>query len=742
MLARPWPALMSQKRYTKKWIIRETGDPVAYAAAAEIAAALGVLFPTARLLVNRGYRTCEAARRFVRMETEYLHNPFLMADMDKGVTRILEAVERGEKITVYGDYDVDGVTAVSTLCLYLTAIGGRVDYYIPNRIGEGYGVSEGALERIAQSGTRLLVTVDTGITANAEVAYAKTLGLEVIVTDHHECRGELPEACAVINPCRPDCPYPFKELAGVGVVFKLVCALEETRQGGKKSRLDCVRDICYRYADLVALGTIADVMPVRDENRLIISLGLKMMENTKRCGLAALFAAATRTSEAKQVSGRRAERRPKITSVFIGYTIAPRINAAGRISSAELAVELFLTESADRAEEIARKLCEINRERQTEENRIAEQVYERIEKEYDLENAGVIVLDADDWHHGIIGIVASRVTEKFGLPSILISFEGSVGEAPSGEDIGKGSGRSVKGINLVDALVYCGDLLIRYGGHELAAGLSLERKMVPRFREKINEYVLKNYTKDLLTPAIEADFELRMEEISLQLAEEIRLLEPYGVSNPAPVFVLREAKITDIQPVCAGKHTKLVLAQDGCAMVAMCFSFSQEEMDLYPGDFVDLLFNLDINEYNSQKHVQLIARDIRLSERARAELAGMRARVREILAGAPILSGEAVVPEREDFVAVYTLLRRELRMGRRQMTHRSLLAKLLAAHGPADMNYIRLKFVLLILEEMNLLGITETAEDSYQFSLPDAGTKIDLDRSLILQRLRAMCPKK
>ena len=733
---------MNKKRCTKKWIIRERDGEAALTAAKEIADSLGVMLPTARLLVNRGYHTYEEALRFIRMETEYLHDPFLMVDMEKGAVRILQAVENGEMITIYGDYDVDGVTSVSTLCLYLRSIGGKVDYYIPNRVGEGYGVSAAAIERIAQKGCTLIITVDTGITANEEIDYAKTLGVDVIVTDHHECRGELPDAYAIINPCRPDCPYPFKELAGVGVVFKLVCALEEKRLLGRKSRLDCVRDICMQYADLVALGTIADVMPVKDENRLIVSFGLKMMENTKRIGLSALFAASVRTCDTKTAGGaqRRVGKKTKITTVFIGYTIAPRINAAGRISSAELAVELFLTESKERAREISLELCEINRERQTEENRIAEQVYERIQKEYDLDSAAVIVLDSDDWHHGIIGIVSSRVTEKFGLPSILISFEGAVGDTPSDADIGKGSGRSVKGINLVDALVHCDDLLIRYGGHELAAGLSLERGKVSLFREKINDYVQKNYSRDLLIPTIEADFELRMEEISMQLAEEIRLLEPYGVSNPSPVFIMREALITDVKPISAGKHTKLVLAQGGSAMVAMCFSFPQSEMNFYVGDYVDVLFNLDINEYNNQKLVQMIARDIRLSQKTQEKLLEMKSRTQEILAGAPILPGESVVPDRDDFVVVYTFIRRELRMGRSIISHRALLSRLKTGDAAVNLNYIKLRIVIMIMQELNIVDVTEISEEVYQFAISDTKFKTDLDRSEILKKLRANAP--
>lgn len=734
---------MTRKKSNKKWIIKETDVEASRAAAREISGALGLLEETGRLLCNRGYKTPTAASRFIKMETEMLHDPYLLADMDKAVERIQKAINSGESIMIYGDYDVDGVTSVSMLYMYLRAFGSDVKYYIPNRIGEGYGVSPAAIERIAKSGVSLIITVDTGITANEEIELAKKLGVDVVVTDHHECRGDLPDACAVVNPCRPDCGYPFTELAGVGVVFKLVCALEERIYNNTKTKIECVRDICREYADLVALGTIADVMPIKDENRLIVGYGLKLMENTGRCGLAALIEASTQRTEVKAVSGTvaRPVRKPKITSIFIGYTIAPRINAAGRISSAERAVELFLTESEDEAREIAAELCGINRDRQTEENRIAEQAYEKILSEYDVDNSAVIVLDADDWHHGVIGIVASRITEKFGLPSILISFEGADTDTKLGGDIGKGSGRSIKGINLVDALVYCDDLLVKYGGHELAAGLSVERSKVELFREKINEYVKSNYSCDMLIPTIEADYELRMDEINMRFAEEIRLLEPFGVSNPMPSFVMKDVLVTDIQPISGGKHTKLVLMQGERSIVAMCFSSTQAELCLYPGDYADILFTIDINEYNNQKTVQIIVRDIRESALAAENMMKMLERYEQIKEGAPILPGENVIPDRNDFVAVYTLIKKELCMGRDTLSHRALLAKLKTCEPSSDINHIKLKFIIKIMQELNIIGIVETTDEIYEFKNVFTKNKTDLEKSAILKKLRGQAAR-
>ena len=484
----------------KRWIIKSVDTAESENEISKISRDLGINRIVAKLLYNRGYTDTESAKSFIYMETEMLSNPFLLQDIEKGIDRISEAVSRGEKITVYGDYDVDGVTAVCTLYLYLKSVGANVEYYIPNRIGEGYGVSTVAIDSIAEGGTGLIVTVDTGITATEEVLYAKSLGIDFVITDHHECRTALPEAVAVINPHRPDCPYPFKELAGVGVVFKLVCAYEE-RIGGT-TRREAAKKIFSEYADLVAIGTIADVMPIKDENRIIVRYGLSKIENNKRVGLSALMEAASSRNDAQK--NQRNKKRSKITSGYIGYTIAPRINAAGRIKNASMAVELFLSQDPDYAREIAEELCHTNRERQAEENKIMLEAAEQIDN-LNIDDNPVIVLDADHWHHGVIGIVSSRITEKYSRPSILVSFEGNEGDTPSPDDIGKGSGRSIKGMNLVDALCYCSEHLVKFGGHELAAGLSVKRCELDNFRALINEYAKNNLSQDDMIPTVEAD---------------------------------------------------------------------------------------------------------------------------------------------------------------------------------------------------------------------------------------------
>ena len=706
----------------KKWNILGERD----ARVEELAASLGIGTMAAGLLCNRGYTTKEAAMRFLHMEEEMLHPPLLLRDMDKAVARIKKAIDAKERIVIYGDYDVDGVTSVTILYLYLSAKGADVGYYIPNRMGEGYGMSENSLDNLIDDGANLIVTVDTGITANAEVEHALSRGTDVVVTDHHECHGDLPCAAAVVNPRRPDCDYPFKELAGVGVVFKLLCACEAAYEAIPE--YEAVRRICDEYADLVAIGTIADVMPIKDENRLIVAYGLNKIEKGARMGLTALCEAVARKPD-----GSKASRTPKITSSFVGYTLAPRINAAGRISSASLAVELFLTSSRDKANELAARLCDINRERQSEETRIAMEAYARIEASHDFENDPVIVLEADSWHHGVIGIVASRITEKYGLPSILISFDGA--QSDGNLDIGKGSGRSVKGLNLVDALVHCGDLLEKYGGHELAAGLSVSRENIDAFRKKINAYARENFSKTDLVPTLDADFVISGEEVNINNADELRILEPYGVSNPVPSFVLLGMRVEDVQAISFGKHTKIVLKRDGAApLTAMYFSRSPKDAEVYAGDKVDIFATMDINEFGGQRTAQLIVRDIRISEDEEAKYASLRARYEQIWQGGAVEKDEDVVPSRDEFACVYNFLRRRSRFGEDIFSVREMLLRELPL---AEIGYIKLRFIINILLELNIVGVEELSPEKYSFKMHYQSKHTDLEKSALLRRLRA-----
>ncbi len=693
---------------------------------------MGVSELFAVLLYNRGYRSAEAAERFLRLEQEDFHDPYLLADMEAAVERIFTALTAHEKITIYGDYDVDGVTSVTTLYLYLKSLGADVGIKIPKREGEGYGVSCAAVELLAKEGVRLIITVDTGITANAEVAYAKSLGVDFVITDHHECRDDLPPACAVVNPHRPDCSYPFEELAGVGVVFKLLCACEmrRCREAGEPV-INGIRRICIEYADLTAVGTIADVMPVVDENRLIVSLGLKRMETEPRAGLQALLEASSSRKGSE-------ETKKKITSGMIGFGIAPRINAAGRISDAAIAVNLLLENDGERARIAAEELCEINRKRQEEENHIAVEAYAQIEEQVDLDQDVVIVLDSDHWHPGIIGIVSSRITERYGLPSILISFDGMDGEENPLDD-GKGSGRSIKGLNLVEALHHCEDLLVKYGGHELAAGLTVKRADLDAFRKAINAYAKEHLSEDMLKIRLEADLELAMTDITLRFAKELSLLEPFGVGNVSPVFVLKNAYVKKITQIGGGKHTRLLLERDGICVTALYFGMSESELGFEMGDAIDVLFHLDINDYKNVQSVQMIVQDIRLADAFCARMKEQKERYTEISEGASYLVEEDILPVRDDFAAVYKLLRREFRSGTSVLDQKTLLKLLRGTAGAESINYIKLKYILRVMNELQICQIEEISEDLYRFSVLFQAAKTSIEKSSILKKLKSQC---
>ena len=724
---------MKEFKREKVWRERYAfGDKERDAVISDMANAMGVSELFAVLLYNRGYRSAEEATRFLRLEQTDFHDPYLMADMDRAVERILRAVRDGERICIYGDYDVDGVTSVTVLYLYLVSLGAKVDIKIPTRDGEGYGVSFQTVEKLAKDGVRLIITVDTGITANQEVEYAKELGVEFVVTDHHECRVELPSACAVVNPHRPDCPYPFKELAGVGVVFKVLCACEmkRCREAGEPV-IQGIRRICMEYADLTAVGTIADVMPVVDENRMIVSLGLRLMENTSRPGLRALIEASS-----SKKSGE--EHVKKVTAGMIGFAIAPRINAAGRISDATIAVRLLLETDSNRAKEAAEELCEINRLRQAEENRIAIEAYEQIEETIDPEKDLVIVLNSDDWKHGIIGIVASRITERYGLPSILISFEGS-GSDESPFDDGKGSGRSVKGMNLVEALHHCEDLLVKYGGHELAAGLTVKRGNLEDFKKKINEYARQTLTEEALKICVEADCELGISDVTLRFANEILTLEPFGVGNPSPIFMMRDMNVKRITPIGGGKHTRLLLEKDGVCVTGLYFGVGESELGFEAGDLIDVLFHLDINDYKNTRTVQLVLQDARVAEVFTAALDAQKKRYAEINEGGTFDSSEDVLPSREDFACVYKVLRREYRYGTSVLDQKSILKLIHSGGAYQGINYIKLKYILRIFSELNICEIEELDNDIYQFHVFYNATKTNIEKSSILKKLRSQC---
>ncbi|MCX7921924.1 MAG: single-stranded-DNA-specific exonuclease RecJ [Clostridia bacterium] len=534
----------------------------------------------AKIFLGRGIEDCDYIKRFLNPSLAELHDPFLMKDMDRAVARIVKAINSKEKIMVFGDYDVDGITSTSILYDFLCAQGASVGFYIPDRINEGYGLSISAIDRVIQGGVSLIITVDCGITAVEEVKYIKDNNIDIVITDHHECKGELPQCDAVINPWRNDCPYPFKELAGVGVVYKLINAICIDRGLG---------DLHHHYLDLVAVGTIADVVPLVGENRIIVKQGLLKLHSTSNIGL-------------KTIINNCALKDKPITSWTVSFVIAPRINAAGRIGDAGRAVRLFITRDSAEAMDIALKLHDENKFRQDTELEILQQVLSIIDSDVKLQEEKIIVVAGEGWHHGVIGIVASKITERYHRPCILISVEG---------EIGKGSGRSIDCFNLFKALVNCEELLERYGGHELAAGLTIRSEKISLLRTMINEYAASCLTDEDLIPRVKIDVRLSKSDVTLDSVNEIEMLAPFGAGNPSPVFGYEGLKVEDIRTVGDNKHLKLRLEDRGAFFDAIGFNMGSLMDSFEVTDLLDVACSLEINTWNSIKKLQLNLKDIR-----------------------------------------------------------------------------------------------------------------------------------
>ena len=690
------------------WTIGKVDETLAQ----KLADTLGISDFTARLMASRGITDPDAAKEYLFGRAELLHDPFLLPDMEKAVERIQKALADNEKILIYGDYDVDGVTSVSLLLLYLREHGGNVDYYIPERIREGYGLNKAAIERFAAGGVNLIITVDSGITASDEVAFAAEYGIDVVVTDHHECREELPKAVAVVNPHRSDSVYPFAELAGVGVVFKLVCALE-----GNKN----IARICSKYADIASLGTVADVMPIVGENRVIVKLGLERLEKTSNEGLYALIHAA--------FSEKRSAKNRKLNTASIGFGLAPRINAAGRIGDVNRAVKLLITENKQEATNIADYLCSVNRERQLIENQIFEQAVEKLESTKEYENDKVIVLTSDHWHLGVIGIVASKLTDRYGLPSILISFDG---------DVGKGSGRSVKGFNINEAISRCKEYLIKYGGHELAAGLTVARDQVDAFREKINAYAAETFDFDHISTELHADMELQAEEFSLENALELTKLEPFGLHNEEPLFYMADVSIREIISIGEGKHIKLILEKDGVIITAVYFGMPKEEFPFFEGIHADFLFNMGYNDFRGCRTVQMFVRDVRPESKAYAAKHRSETLFTAVKTGLVACPKEHI-PELIQFRTVFLYLKATLREYGKPL---ELLVFRSAARISTDYKTVvtpcMFNIALEVFAEMKLIELERKSDpDTVKITLVPTTGKVDLNNSAFLKRIKA-----
>ncbi len=670
-----------------------------------LSAELGISSLTARILVSRGYGDPVSAYNFLNNTTLKLYDPFLMKDMDKAVYYIKNAVASGKRICIYGDYDVDGVTATTLLCTYLRSCGAPCSCFIPERISEGYGLNMSAIKAIARQ-CDMIITVDTGITAVEEVEYARSLGLDVVITDHHSCREVLPAALAVVNPHRPDDDYPYKQLAGVGVVFKLVCALD-----GNPAR------VLAEYSDIAAIGTVADVMPLTDENRLIVSAGLRQLGCTRHKGLVALMKRAGVLRPGK-----------RMTSSTIGFAIAPRLNAAGRISSATLALKLLLTDNEESAEEIADKLCEINKLRQNTEQAVTADALKQI-SEY-RKGTYAYVLSSDSWHQGVIGVVASKISEKYRTPAILLSFNG---------DIARGSGRSISGFSLMDSLAKCSDLLVEYGGHELAAGLTIERKNLEAFKKRFEAIAEKELAGKDVSNVVKPDCEIKFDEINVKNAAELLLLEPFGLANPAPVFVLKNAVIEDIIPVSDDRHIKLRVrdVSGSRAVTCMCFGMSHSEFPFCRGDMCELACTLELNEYNGVVMPSVLIRDVRPCEDERRSIHRSRGYYESLYSSsAPLRLPPVILPTLDDFRIVFRVLRRELGSERKRVSVRYIKRRVELTEGE-ETNLCALKIILDVLIEFGLVDCLRIrSNDVLELKLLPYSQKIDLERSAILKKVK------
>lgn len=530
----------------------------------------------ASILVNRNIVNKEKVQLFLNPTRNDFHNPFLMPDMKQAVDRILKAIEEKEKVIIYGDYDVDGITSITVLKKFLAERGLEVGAYMPNRLEEGYGLNKKAIEQIAEQNYTLMVTVDCGISGNEEIEYAKQLGIEVIVTDHHEPGEQIPNCLAVVDAKRKDNKYPFNQLAGVGVVFKLIQAISISLNLDAKEYL--------KYLDIVCVGTISDIVPLIDENRTIAKLGLQLIPLTKNIGLKILL----------QSIGYK-----NINSTAISFGVAPRINACGRMGAESEALKFFLTNNIQEARDITEKLNQYNVERQTTEKKIFEQAMEQIQNTSQEEPC--IVLGKEGWHHGVIGIVASKVTDIYFKPSILICFEG---------EEGKGSGRSIPGFDLHDALMNCSTYIDKFGGHSMAIGITVKKQNFERFKKEFEEYAKKSNICDII-PIIQIDEEINLKQIDLQMVKDLRLLEPYGEANKLPLFLFRNLKIQAIRSLSEGKHLKLKLGQENLLVDAIGFNMGNLAENYCMGDKVDLVGSLEVNEFNSNEQIQINLKDIR-----------------------------------------------------------------------------------------------------------------------------------
>lgn len=655
---------------------------------------------TARVLAARGYTDADEARRYLASD-EPLLNPLLMRELKQAADRVRLAVARRELIAVFGDYDVDGITATCLLVDFLKQMGARVMSYIPSRLEEGYGLNQIAIEQLYRQQVDLIVTVDCGITANEEALLCKRLGIELVVTDHHECKDTLPYACAVVDPHRKDRSYPHTDLSGVGIAFKLAAAI----CGDQQSVLE-------RYADLVCLGLIADVMPLQGEVRTLVIHGLRALSEAKRPGVAALL----------QECGCAGK---PVTTSTVGYVLAPRINAAGRMGQVEQAVRLFLTEDPTEASMLAAALCRLNRERQKVEAGIYQQATGMLAGQ---PRPDAIVLTGEDWHQGVVGIVASRLSEEYACPAFLICMDG---------DKGKASSRSYGGFNLFASLTQLSGLLESYGGHELAAGFTIRRENVPLFREQISRLVRAHAETE--PSALRIDCAASPALFTLENVESLGELEPFGVGFPMPVFEIENLLVEQLSEVGGGKHLRLRLRygkKPSESLAGIFFSSNALQTGVSVGDRVDVAFGPQINEYRDLRTVQLNLVDVRPARAVREETAEQMALYQSYRpdAGCTPQTAERLLPLRSEFVAIWRYLIANCPQEGLDVDFGCLFRRIRRS-AASELTMARARICLDVFAEQGLIAL-QCLPGHYHIRITTDGSKVDLDSSRIIRELK------
>ncbi len=648
----------------------------------------------AEILINRNMTSYLQIQDFLNQEIAF-ESPFVLADMDQAVKRIQTAIDNCERIAIYGDYDCDGVTSTVILYSYLTCLGADVIYYIPSRSHEGYGLNQTAIQSLSQQQISLIITVDNGISAIEEVQYSNQLGMDIIITDHHQVGEKLPEAYAVINPHRKDCPSKFKYLAGVGVVFKLIAAME----GGD------YHSILEQFGDIVAVGTVGDIVPLIGENRALVNYGLNLLAHTDNLGLYELMKIAAVHSHTP-------------TSQDIGFGIVPRINAAGRMGNALLAVRLLLSDTQTEAAELAQELNTFNLLRKEQENGILtdiqRQISENPEKMYDR----VLTFYQQDWHHGVIGIVSSKVLEFYGKPNLLMSLDK--------DGVLTGSGRSVEFFPLHQLLTACESELLRYGGHKQAAGFSLKLERFERFKQLVEQYAAKHF---LVMPnfSYHIDKQLYADDLTLENIRALSLLEPFGAENQQPLFLLSKAVIKQITPISENKHLRLKLQFGSLEISAMCFRTSTKDFLYTVEDKVDFLANISLNYYKNREYLSIVVKDIRPSEFVQDQFFYAKGYYEMFRRKEPIKKAilDKIIPNRDEVAIVYRYLKKHHGF----QNDIDLLFSILISTG---MNYCKFRLILDILSDVNLISISPLLNE-IQLCVTDK--KVDLQTANTMQQL-------